>query len=105
MLLALRAYTGYHITLVAGRKVDDQFDLVSVHAGTTKTKQGTDVGKDFTQWNETGYADHVLNQFVRFLVAAGETCFVDAPNRVADVSDCRRGSQRRSGGSVRARGI
>ncbi|KAJ7601428.1 hypothetical protein DFH06DRAFT_1154134 [Mycena polygramma] len=70
LLKALRAYTGYHITLVAGRMVEDKFDLVSVHAGTTKSKEGEDKGKDITQWNEQGYSSTVLAQFVRYLIAA-----------------------------------
>ncbi|KAJ7758851.1 hypothetical protein DFH07DRAFT_958252 [Mycena maculata] len=69
LLQALRAYTGYHVTLVAGRKVEDKFDLVSVHAGKTKSKD-VDGGQDFTQWNEAVYTENVLNSFVRFLVAA-----------------------------------
>ncbi|KAJ6504285.1 hypothetical protein C8R47DRAFT_1248391 [Mycena vitilis] len=72
LLKALRAYTGYHITLVAGRMVEDKFDLVSVHAGTTKSKEGEDKGKDITQWNEQGYSSTMLAQFVRYLIAAIE---------------------------------
>ncbi|KAJ7858431.1 hypothetical protein B0H13DRAFT_1901814 [Mycena leptocephala] len=68
LLKALRAYTGYHITLIGGRLVGNKVDLVSVHAGTTKTKDGVDNGKDFTEWNQEGYSSQVLAQFVRYLV-------------------------------------
>jgi hypothetical protein len=72
LLKALRAYTGYHITLIGGRLLGDKVDLVSVHAGTTKTKDGTDNGKDFTEWNQEGYLSQVLAQFVRYLAAASK---------------------------------
>jgi hypothetical protein len=71
LLQALSAYTGYHITLIAGRVVDGKFDLKSLHAGKTKSKEG-DGGKDFTEWDTKGYKDHVLDQYMRFLVAAGK---------------------------------
>ncbi|KAJ7155743.1 hypothetical protein C8R46DRAFT_1041099 [Mycena filopes] len=69
LLNALRAYTSYHITLIAGRLVDDgKVALVSVHSGKTKAKS-VDLEKDFTEWDEGGYKV-VLDQFVRFLVDA-----------------------------------
>ncbi|KAJ7915946.1 hypothetical protein B0H13DRAFT_2323814 [Mycena leptocephala] len=70
LLQALRAYTGYHVTLIAGRVVDGKFDLKSAHAGKTKSKEGEDGGKDFTEWDTQAYKNRVLDQFMRFLVAA-----------------------------------
>ncbi|KAJ7027745.1 hypothetical protein C8F04DRAFT_1266695 [Mycena alexandri] len=74
LLHGLRAYTGYHITLIAGRLIegdgDVKVDLVSVHAGKSKSKDGPDGGKDWTQFDEVAYKDVVLDQFVRFIIAA-----------------------------------
>jgi hypothetical protein len=50
LLKALQAYTGYHISLIGGRLVGDKVDLVSVHVGTTKTKDGMENRKDFTRF-------------------------------------------------------
>ncbi|KAJ6480747.1 hypothetical protein C8R47DRAFT_1218593 [Mycena vitilis] len=69
LLQALRAYTGYHVTIIAGRVVDGQFDMRSVHAGKTNAATG-DEGVDWTDWDKKGYKDHVLDQFMRYLVAA-----------------------------------
>jgi hypothetical protein len=74
LLQALRAYTGYHITLIAGRVVDKSFDLRSLHAGKTKHHNGEDGGRDFTDWDQKAYKAHVLDQFMRYLVAAGKFC-------------------------------
>jgi hypothetical protein len=72
LLQALRAYTGYHITLIAGRITDNSFDLRSLHAGKTQHNEGEDRGQDFTEWDQKGYKAHVLDQFMRYLVAAGK---------------------------------
>ncbi|KAJ7436472.1 hypothetical protein B0H11DRAFT_2256177 [Mycena galericulata] len=69
LLDAVREHTGYHVTLLAGRIHETKFDLVSVHAGKTKSKKEGG-GLDFTQWDESGYKTHILDQFMRFLVAA-----------------------------------
>lgn len=69
--MALREYTGYHVSLLAGRIDSKKVDAVSMHAGKTKSKEEGG-GKDFTQWDEPGYRTHVLNQFMRYLVAAGK---------------------------------
>ncbi|KAJ7920097.1 hypothetical protein B0H13DRAFT_2319734 [Mycena leptocephala] len=50
LLKALQAYTGYHISLIGGRLVGDKVDLVSVHVGMTKTKDGMENRKDFTHF-------------------------------------------------------
>jgi hypothetical protein len=72
LLKVLWAYTGYHITLI-GRQLDsNKVDLVSVHTGTTKTKDGMDNGKDFMEWNQETYSTQVLAQFVRYLAAASK---------------------------------
>lgn len=72
LLLALRAHTGYHLTLIGGRVDGPAFELVSVHAGKTKTAlNGIDGALDFTEWDKRGY-ERVLGQFMRFLVAAGK---------------------------------
>jgi hypothetical protein len=52
--------------------VDGKVELKSAHAGKTKSKTGDDGGKDFTDWDMQGYKDHVLDQFMRFLIAAGK---------------------------------
>lgn len=70
LIEGLRAYTGFHITLLAGRLVDGQFDIRSMHVGTTKSKPGEE-GLDFTDWDKEGYKQHVLDQFMRYLTAAG----------------------------------
>ncbi|KAJ7094433.1 hypothetical protein B0H15DRAFT_946850 [Mycena belliarum] len=70
LLQALRAYTGYHVTLLAGRLVPgDDPDLVSVHAGKTG-REGDPEAVDLTEWDVVGYKERVLEHFVRFLVAA-----------------------------------
>ncbi|KAJ6451872.1 hypothetical protein C8R47DRAFT_1229656 [Mycena vitilis] len=50
LLQALRAYTGYYVTLVGGRQVEGKFDVVGVHAGTTNAQNPED-GQDFTEWS------------------------------------------------------
>jgi hypothetical protein len=72
LLQALSAYTSYHVTLIAGHVVDGKFDLKSSHAGKTKSKEGDDTSKDFTEWDTKGYKDHMLDQFMCFLVTAGK---------------------------------
>ncbi|KAJ7823357.1 hypothetical protein B0H13DRAFT_1919662 [Mycena leptocephala] len=62
LLQALRAYTGYHITLIAGRITDNSFDLRSLHVGKTQHNEGEDHGHDFTQWDQKGYKAHILDQ-------------------------------------------
>jgi hypothetical protein len=52
--------------------VDGVFDLRSLHAGSTKNKDGDLGGLDFTDWDKPGYKTHVLDQFMRYLVAAGK---------------------------------
>ncbi|KAJ6469552.1 hypothetical protein C8R47DRAFT_1222890 [Mycena vitilis] len=54
LLQALRAYTGYYVTLVGGRQVEGKFDVVGVHAGTTNAQNPED-GQDFTEWSPQGY--------------------------------------------------
>ncbi|KAJ7431401.1 hypothetical protein B0H11DRAFT_1941805 [Mycena galericulata] len=90
LLQALRAYTGYQITLVAGRQVDNQFDLVSVHAGTTRSLEPNG-GLDLTQWNPDGYKEHMLNQFLTIDIDAEPGCTptpatVQAPTTAAEGS-------------------
>ncbi|KAJ7642655.1 hypothetical protein DFH06DRAFT_1334041 [Mycena polygramma] len=69
LLDALRAYTGYHLTLLAGTVEDGRFDIRSVHSG--KTRAGKDEeGKDFTRWDPAGYKDRVMTQFMRYLAVA-----------------------------------
>lgn len=72
LLWALRAFTGYHITLLAGRIEGGQVDVISLHAGTTK-KDGEDGGKDFVQWDPEAFEKNVLKHFVRYLAAASES--------------------------------
>ncbi|KAJ7224535.1 hypothetical protein GGX14DRAFT_557398 [Mycena pura] len=74
LLQGLRAYTGFHIILVVGRKAGDVYDIVNVNAGKTKTKEGVDIGTDFAQWDEAGYKDRFLDQFVRYLAVADDVC-------------------------------
>ncbi|KAJ7726345.1 hypothetical protein B0H16DRAFT_1735660 [Mycena metata] len=70
LLHSLREFTGYHITLVAGRVTDDgKVDVISVHAGKTKAKT-PDKALNLTQWDKEGYKNIFLNQFVRFLAVA-----------------------------------
>ncbi|KAF8137967.1 hypothetical protein K438DRAFT_1786184 [Mycena galopus ATCC 62051] len=64
LLQALRSYTGFHITLIAGRVDEGKFDLRSLHAGKTKFGDDKDGGQDFTEWDGAGYKNHVLNQFM-----------------------------------------
>ncbi|KAJ7725578.1 hypothetical protein B0H16DRAFT_1736105 [Mycena metata] len=71
LLNGLRLYTGYHITLIAGRiTTENSVDVVSLHAGKTKTKAGPDTGLDFPQWAEDAYKDKLLDHFVRYLIDA-----------------------------------
>jgi hypothetical protein len=69
LLQALRAYTGYYITLLAGRAVDGEFDMLSVNAGTTQSLE-PEGGLDFADWDPAGYSA-VLDRLIRFIVAAG----------------------------------
>ncbi|KAJ7642310.1 hypothetical protein DFH06DRAFT_1137331 [Mycena polygramma] len=86
LLQALRAYTGYHVSMIAGRVVDGQFELKSVHAGTTKAATGEE-GVDWTDWDKKGYKDHVLDQWMRYLVAADRAPGDSAVDPVASVGD------------------
>lgn len=71
----LGAYTGYHVSIIAGRRVGGrteggEYDLVGVHHGKTKSKE-LDGGLDWTDWDREGFTNRVMDQFVRFLCAAG----------------------------------
>ncbi|KAF8164050.1 hypothetical protein K438DRAFT_1775748 [Mycena galopus ATCC 62051] len=72
LLQALQSYTGFHITLIAGRIDGGKFELCSLHAGKTKSGNDEDGGLDFTEWDGAGYKDHVLNQFMCYLIAADQ---------------------------------
>ncbi|KAJ6450444.1 hypothetical protein C8R47DRAFT_1230259 [Mycena vitilis] len=69
LLDSLRAYTGYHLTLLAGTVEEGRFDIRSVHAGKTKAEKGEE-GKDFTRWDPVGYKDRIMTQFMRYLAVA-----------------------------------
>ncbi|KAJ7071709.1 hypothetical protein B0H15DRAFT_957613 [Mycena belliarum] len=61
LLAALRAYTGYHVTLMCGRGDD----------GKTRGDDGSeDGGVDWTAWDKAGYTAS-MDQFMRFLMHAG----------------------------------
>ncbi|KAJ7444963.1 hypothetical protein B0H11DRAFT_1930748 [Mycena galericulata] len=66
LLEALRAHTGYYITVIAACRDGDDIDVITLNEGKT---QG---GKDLTMWDEDGYKTKMLDQFVRFVFAAGE---------------------------------
>ncbi|KAJ7715643.1 hypothetical protein B0H16DRAFT_1805044 [Mycena metata] len=69
LLKILSEYTGYHISLIVGR-IDTttyKFDIRSLHEGKTTGKNP----QDWPQWaGASTYNDHVVRQFMRFLIAA-----------------------------------
>ncbi|KAJ7040208.1 hypothetical protein C8F04DRAFT_1253967 [Mycena alexandri] len=65
LLQALRAHTGFHITLLAGRIEGSSVDLVSVHAGSTKP-DGVDGGADFTEWDPSAYKEKRTRKALTF---------------------------------------
>ncbi|KAF8171736.1 hypothetical protein K438DRAFT_1773036 [Mycena galopus ATCC 62051] len=71
-----------------GRRVDDgKLDLRSLHVGKTRDRdEDEDGGQDFTEWDSAGYKDHVLNQFMRYLIAADKEAVVD-PNGATGGTD------------------
>lgn len=81
LINTLSAYTGYSITLIAGRLAEEgKVDLKSIHTGKTKAAS-PEMEKDFTQWDQAGFK-LVLDQFVRFLVNASQYSFLTRYSRV-----------------------
>ncbi|KAJ7755133.1 hypothetical protein B0H16DRAFT_1722345 [Mycena metata] len=75
LLVALKVYTGYDMTLIAGRIVDDgggagneKYDILNIHVGRMKSKDGQE-GADIMQWDPEGYKGSFLRQFALFLRA------------------------------------
>ncbi|KAJ7699142.1 hypothetical protein B0H16DRAFT_1749473 [Mycena metata] len=69
LLKILSEYTGYHISLIVGRidMTTYKFDIRSLHEGKTKGRNP----QDWPQWAGTStYNDHVVHQFMRFLITA-----------------------------------
>ncbi|KAK7055631.1 hypothetical protein R3P38DRAFT_3170305 [Favolaschia claudopus] len=69
LLDSIRAITGSQVLLVTGTVVEGRFDVRTLH-GKLRGDHGLQEGLDFTSWDPHGYKNVVMDQWMRYIIAA-----------------------------------